>query len=82
MDFNDDASVLNYGIGFTNICARSSKGTSDLTRRDVKEGSLAMLEKIRYYKPKIAVFNGKGEYSDTFYVLIHCMDCEELFAGF
>uniref|UniRef100_A0A5K3FRL2 G/T mismatch-specific thymine DNA glycosylase n=1 Tax=Mesocestoides corti TaxID=53468 RepID=A0A5K3FRL2_MESCO len=62
VDFKDDATVLKYGIGFTNICARSSKGTSDLSRKDVKEGSAAMLEKIRHYNPKIAVFNGKGIY--------------------
>lgn len=60
VDFKDDATVLKYGIGFTNICTRSAKGTSDLSRKDVKEGSVAMLEKIRCYKPKIAVFNGKG----------------------
>lgn len=61
VDFKDDANVLKYGIGFTNICTRSAKGTSDLSRKDVKEGSVAMLEKIRCYKPKIAVFNGKGK---------------------
>eukprot|EP00108_Taenia_solium_P006401 TsM_000636800 transcript=TsM_000636800 gene=TsM_000636800 len=65
VDFKDDATVLKYGIGFTNICTRSAKGTSDLSRKDVKEGSVAMLEKIRCYKPKIAVFNGKGIY-ETF----------------
>ncbi|KAM3180876.1 hypothetical protein ACTXT7_015447 [Hymenolepis weldensis] len=65
VDFKDDANVLKYGIGFTNICTRSAKGTSDLSRKDVKEGSVAMLEKIRCYKPKIAVFNGKGIY-ETF----------------
>ena len=62
VDFKDDATVLKYGIGFTNICAKSAKGTSDLSRKDIKEGSVAMLEKIRCYKPKIAVFNGKGEH--------------------
>lgn len=29
-------------------------------RKEIKEGALILTEKLQKYKPKIAVFNGKG----------------------
>jgi TDG/mug DNA glycosylase family protein len=29
---NDDFKLLNYGIGFTNIVARTTRGSADLSR--------------------------------------------------
>ncbi|VDP01328.1 unnamed protein product [Schistosoma margrebowiei] len=57
----DDSKMLDYGIGFTNVCTRPTKGAAELTRKEMKAGAAIMLEKMRKYKPKIAVFNGKGE---------------------
>ena len=34
---------------------------SDLSRKEIKEGAEILTEKILKYKPKIAVFNGKGK---------------------
>ncbi|XP_021350990.1 uncharacterized protein LOC110448845 [Mizuhopecten yessoensis] len=58
----DDTKLLNYGIGFTNIVARTTRGSADLTRKEIKEGAKYLSEKLNKYKPKIAVFNGKGIY--------------------
>ncbi|XP_033746442.1 uncharacterized protein LOC117331708 isoform X1 [Pecten maximus] len=58
----DDTKLLNYGIGFTNIVARTTRGSADLTRKEIKEGAKFLSEKLNKYKPKIAVFNGKGIY--------------------
>ncbi|XP_062615700.1 uncharacterized protein LOC134277370 [Saccostrea cucullata] len=58
----DDYKLVKYGIGFTNIVARTTRGSADLTRKEIKEGALILQEKIKKYKPKIAVFNGKGIY--------------------
>lgn len=30
-------------------------------RKEIKEGALLLTEKLKKYKPKIAVFNGKGK---------------------
>jgi TDG/mug DNA glycosylase family protein len=30
-------------------------------RKEIKEGALILTEKLQKYKPKIAVFNGKGK---------------------
>ncbi|XP_014671992.1 PREDICTED: uncharacterized protein LOC106812597 [Priapulus caudatus] len=58
----DDYKMLTFGIGFTNIVARTSRGSADLKRKEIKEGGEILLEKIKAIKPKIAVFNGKGIY--------------------
>ncbi|CAH8551974.1 unnamed protein product [Dicrocoelium dendriticum] len=58
----DDERMLDYGIGFTNVCTRPTKGAAELTRKEMKAGAAIMLEKMRRFKPKIAVFNGKGIY--------------------
>ena len=37
---DDDFKLLEYGIGFTNIAPRTTRGSADLTRREIKEGNL------------------------------------------
>ncbi|XP_060661123.1 LOW QUALITY PROTEIN: uncharacterized protein LOC132794866 [Drosophila nasuta] len=56
---DDDHTLLKHGIGFTNMVARATKGSADLTRKEIKEGSRILLEKLQRYRPKVAVFNGK-----------------------
>ena len=34
----DDFRLLEHGIGFTNIVARTTRGSADLTRKEIKEG--------------------------------------------
>lgn len=51
--------LLNFGIGFTNMVGRATKGSADLTRREIKEGSAVLLDKLQTFRPKVAVFNGK-----------------------
>ncbi|KAJ8047862.1 G/T mismatch-specific thymine DNA glycosylase [Holothuria leucospilota] len=58
----DDFKLLDIGIGFTNMVERTTRGSADLTRKEIKEGAQIMIEKIRKYKPLIACFNGKGIY--------------------
>ncbi|CAG0879807.1 unnamed protein product [Cyprideis torosa] len=58
----DDGKLLEYGIGFTNMVQRPTKGSQDLSRREIKEGAMALRAKIHKFLPKIVVFNGKGIY--------------------
>ncbi|XP_071525190.1 uncharacterized protein [Panulirus ornatus] len=58
----DDFRLLQYGIGFTNIVARTTRGSSDLTKEEIKKGGEILHSKVKKYKPLIAVFNGKGIY--------------------
>ncbi|SPP89016.1 uncharacterized protein LOC117590619 [Drosophila guanche] len=59
MSADEDHKLLNLGIGFTNMVARATKGSADLTRKEIKEGSRILLEKLQRFRPKVAVFNGK-----------------------
>ena len=56
---DDDGGLLRHGIGFTNMVSRPTKGSADLTRREIKQGCQVLLEKLQKYRPKVAVFNGK-----------------------
>ncbi|XP_045104451.1 uncharacterized protein LOC123499975 isoform X2 [Portunus trituberculatus] len=58
----DDFRLLEYGIGFTNMVSRTTRGSSDLTKKEIKEGGELLRLKLKRYKPRIAVFNGKGIY--------------------
>lgn len=62
MNAMQDFKLLDFGIGFTNIVARTTKGSADLTRKEIKEGAIILAEKLVKFKPKIVVFNGKGIY--------------------
>jgi len=35
-----------YGIGFTNIVARTTRGSDDLTQEELKKGALLLEEKL------------------------------------
>lgn len=59
MTADEDYKLIQIGIGFTNMVERPTKGSADLTRKEIKEGSRILLEKLRKFRPKIAVFNGK-----------------------
>ena len=58
----DDYKLLDLGIGFTNVVARTTRGIADLTKKEIAEGAVILREKLRMFKPKIAVFNGKAIY--------------------
>lgn len=59
MTSDDDHKMLKLGVGFTNMVSRATKGSADLTRKEIKEGCNLLTDKLKKYKPKIAVFNGK-----------------------
>lgn len=56
----DDHKLLDYGIGFTDIVPRATRGDNELTREEIIAGADKLRDKLIEYKPKVAVFNGKG----------------------
>ncbi|RXN06900.1 G T mismatch-specific thymine DNA glycosylase-like protein [Labeo rohita] len=56
---DDDSLPEKYGIGFTNMVARATPGSKDLSSKELREGGKILVEKIKKFKPLIAVFNGK-----------------------
>uniref|UniRef100_UPI00358E87B1 G/T mismatch-specific thymine DNA glycosylase isoform X3 n=1 Tax=Myxine glutinosa TaxID=7769 RepID=UPI00358E87B1 len=56
----DDQSLPEkYSIGFTNIVGRTTPGCKDLKSKEIREGGKILLQKLKKYRPKVAVFNGK-----------------------
>ncbi|KAA0724430.1 G/T mismatch-specific thymine DNA glycosylase [Triplophysa tibetana] len=67
---DDDSLPEKYGIGFTNMVARATPGSKDLSSKELREGGKILVEKIMKFTPLIAVFNGKCIYE---------MFCREMF---
>ncbi|CAF3399624.1 unnamed protein product [Rotaria socialis] len=59
---DNDFRMPQYGIGFTNIVQRPSKAGSDITKDEITAGAELLMQKIKMYRPKIVVFNGRGIY--------------------
>lgn len=63
MTAKDDYSLFTqYNIGFTNMVARTTKGSNDLSKQELAEGGKIVATKMQQYQPKIVVFNGKVSY--------------------
>ncbi|XP_026222250.1 thymine DNA glycosylase, tandem duplicate 1 [Anabas testudineus] len=67
---HDTTLPVKYKMGFTNMVARATPGSKDLTSKELREGGKILVEKLKKFKPLIAVFNGKCIYE---------MFCRELF---
>ena len=62
VSFEEDHKLLNYKIGLTNIVSRPTRSSADLKKLEIKEGSAIVRQKLKIFKPKIAIFNGKCIY--------------------
>jgi TDG/mug DNA glycosylase family protein len=58
LSYEEDASLPDYGIGLTNIVARASKSSSELSRTDYDQGRAVLADKIGRYRPKAVGFVG------------------------
>ncbi|XP_028304449.1 G/T mismatch-specific thymine DNA glycosylase-like isoform X2 [Gouania willdenowi] len=67
---HDTTLPVKYKMGFTNMVARATPGSKDLSSKELREGGTILVEKLKKFKPLIAVFNGKCIYE---------MFCRELF---
>jgi TDG/mug DNA glycosylase family protein len=54
----DDAALLNFGIGFTDVVKKPSRNISQLTPDDFRLEAPRLLEKLRAVKPFVACFHG------------------------
>jgi TDG/mug DNA glycosylase family protein len=58
MTCQDDGRLLAYGYGLTNLIARPTAGTQDLTDQDFLQGRDVLREKIKHYQPAIVAVLG------------------------
>jgi len=62
LTFAQDARVLEWGVGLTNIVARPSASISDLSLDELRSGARVLRVKLLRYEPRVVCFNGKRIY--------------------
>lgn len=62
LTYHDDARVLEYGIGLTDLVKRSTPSSADLSTAEARAGADALEPKLLQYRPAVVCFNGKGVY--------------------
>lgn len=58
----EDRTLLDYGLGVTNLVARTTAGVADLERREMVDGGAVLARKVRRWRPKAVVFVGLTAY--------------------
>ncbi len=58
----DDGTLLEHGIGFTDLVKRPTPGVSHLKAADYREGSPILKAKLEQYRPRVACFHGVTVY--------------------
>lgn len=58
----EDELLLDLGIGFTNLVSRPSRRADELTREEIRTGSLALREKLERFRPRVVAYTGIGIY--------------------
>ncbi|XP_011500365.1 PREDICTED: G/T mismatch-specific thymine DNA glycosylase-like [Ceratosolen solmsi marchali] len=62
--YEEDYKLLQYKIGLTNIVARATRSSADLSKSEIRKGAILVQEKLKHFRPKIAIFNGKCIYEE------------------
>lgn len=58
LTYRDDARLLEWGLGLTNLVARPTAGMEGLTAEDYATGRLVLMENIRRYRPRVVALLG------------------------
>lgn len=62
LTYETDYRALEFGIGLTNLCDRTTREANELTRVELAEGAANLRKKLLQYAPGIVCFNGMGIY--------------------
>src|SRR5215210_5287129 len=58
----EDETLLDLGIGFTNLCSRPTRRADELTREEIRSGALTLRQKLRQFRPRAVAYTGIGVY--------------------
>lgn len=58
----EDGLLVQEGYGLTNIVARPSPSSADLTPAEMREGAVELRQKVARYTPQVVAFLGKEVY--------------------
>ena len=59
---SEQHTLLDLGIGLTNVVPRASANAAELERSDYQSGVLSLRRKLRRYRPRAVAFLGLGAY--------------------
>ena len=62
LTYRDDARILEWNIGLTNMVARTTPSITDLSLDELRAGAKALARKLRQHRPRVLCFNGKRIY--------------------
>lgn len=62
----EEAALLGFGIGITNLVPRATAGAADLDREELREGAKKLEQKIRRCRPRFVAFLGVQAYRQAF----------------
>jgi TDG/mug DNA glycosylase family protein len=62
LTYETDYRALEFGIGLTNLCHRTTREANELSREELATGAVELREKLLYFKPGVVCFNGMGIY--------------------
>jgi len=58
----EDVSLLDLGIGFTNLCPRPTRRADELTREEIRAGAHDLGDRIERCSPRAVAYTGIGVY--------------------
>jgi TDG/mug DNA glycosylase family protein len=58
----EDASLLDRGIGFTNLCSRPTRRADELGREEIRAGADDLSGRLQRYRPSAVAYTGIGVY--------------------
>ena len=58
----EDARLLDLGIGFTNLCPRPTRRAEELTREEIRAGAEELRAKLERLHPRAVAYTGIGFY--------------------
>ena len=59
---DEDESLLERGIGFTNLCSRPTRRADELSREEIRAGASELREKLTHFHPAAVAYTGIGVY--------------------
>jgi len=62
----EDAALLDFGIGITNLSPRTTASADELTAAELARGGRALVAKARRYRPRVVAILGIGAYRAGF----------------
>lgn len=64
LTYEEDSLLPDFGIGLTNLAARPTRSSSDLSERDFARGRRTLARKIRQFRPPVVAFVGVTAYRE------------------